>query len=238
MKKIICFTLLILAMAGSATAQNAFTVADTNIPSDEQGEIIINFQFENEGEMCAYQFDLLLPEGVSLVPNGKRYKYEKGDCYNAMHSFSINYMEEEGIYRVVCVSLNDSYPFVGTSGLLLKLFIQAEESLTDDTSLNASLKNIKLSTMGGSKVLISDVDFEITIGDVNELPGDADGSGVIDIADAIAVMNYILGQPSDDFDFSAADLNGDNKVTIADAVAIVNMILNDSSADSRIRTKK
>jgi hypothetical protein len=55
--------------------------------------------------------------------------------------------------------------------------------------------------------------------------GDADGSGQLTIDDALAIVNYILGQPSDGFVEANADVNGDGKITIADAVSLVKMIL-------------
>lgn len=58
------------------------------------------------------------------------------------------------------------------------------------------------------------------------LDGDADGSGGVNIDDALAIVNYILGQPSDGFVEANADVNGDGKITIADAVSLVNIILN------------
>ncbi|MCR4916520.1 MAG: leucine-rich repeat protein [Prevotella sp.] len=58
------------------------------------------------------------------------------------------------------------------------------------------------------------------------LSGDASGDGGVDIDDALAIVNYILGQPSDGFVEANADVNGDGKITIADAVSLVNMILN------------
>ena len=58
------------------------------------------------------------------------------------------------------------------------------------------------------------------------LDGDADGSGQLTIDDALAIVDYILGQPSDGFVEANADVNGDGKITIADAVSLVNMILN------------
>ena len=220
-------TLMILAIARTVAAQNTFTVADTNIPPQEQGEIIINYQFENEGEMCAYQFDLVLPEGVSLVPNGSRYKYQRGDCYNAMHSIVINYVEEEGVYRVVCASLNDTYPFNGTTGILLKLFVQADNSLTT-TSLDAFLKNVKLSTLGGSKVNISDVAFKITV-EKSKTNGDVNNDGQITIADVTALVNIIQGKDNTEpyqYNHNAADVDGKNGITKEDVTALVNMILN------------
>lgn len=55
--------------------------------------------------------------------------------------------------------------------------------------------------------------------------GDADMSGTVTIADAIAVVNHILGNTPDPFDENAADVNGDKKITISDAVGIVNIVL-------------
>ena len=55
--------------------------------------------------------------------------------------------------------------------------------------------------------------------------GDVDGSGTVTIADAIAVVNYILGNKPDPFPLDAADVNNDKKITISDAVGIVNIVL-------------
>lgn len=56
--------------------------------------------------------------------------------------------------------------------------------------------------------------------------GDANGDGKVTITDAVAVVDYILGNPPADFNEAAADVNKDGKVNITDAVAIVDMILN------------
>ncbi len=58
------------------------------------------------------------------------------------------------------------------------------------------------------------------------LLGDANGDGYVSIADAVAVVNKILGQQSADFVEQAADIDGNNNITIADALGIVNIILN------------
>ena len=41
----------------------------------------------------------------------------------------------------------------------------------------------------------------------------------------VAIVNYILEKPSDNFDFKAADVNGDGNVDVGDVVAVVNIIL-------------
>lgn len=58
------------------------------------------------------------------------------------------------------------------------------------------------------------------------LKGDANGDGKVTITDAVAVVNYILGNASTGFVKAAADVNQDGNITITDAVGVVNIILN------------
>jgi len=55
--------------------------------------------------------------------------------------------------------------------------------------------------------------------------GDANGDGKVNITDAVAVVDYILGNPPAGFNETAADVNKDGKVNITDAVGIVDIIL-------------
>ena len=57
------------------------------------------------------------------------------------------------------------------------------------------------------------------------IPGDANGDGQVTIADAVAIVNYLLGNASADFNDVAADMNHDGHITITDAVALVNLIV-------------
>ena len=60
------------------------------------------------------------------------------------------------------------------------------------------------------------------------LPGDANDDGVVDVADVVAIVNYILEKPAENFNMTAADVNGDNVIDAADVVSVVNIILSDS----------
>lgn len=68
--------------------------------------------------------------------------------------------------------------------------------------------------------------------------GDANGDGQVTITDAVAIVNYILGNPSANFNIVAANVNGDKddegkpKITITDAVAVVNIILNSGGSSA------
>ena len=56
--------------------------------------------------------------------------------------------------------------------------------------------------------------------------GDANGDGSVTITDAVAVVDYILGNTSSECLRFASDVNNDGNVNITDAVAIVDLILN------------
>ncbi len=57
------------------------------------------------------------------------------------------------------------------------------------------------------------------------LKGDANGDGVVDVADVVAIVNYILEKPAENFYKAAADVNGDTVIDAADVVSVVNIIL-------------
>ena len=59
--------------------------------------------------------------------------------------------------------------------------------------------------------------------------GDANGDGVVDVADVVAIVNYILEKPAENFNIKAADVNGDEVIDAADVVGVVNIILDKSN---------
>lgn len=57
------------------------------------------------------------------------------------------------------------------------------------------------------------------------IPGDANGSYAVDVADVITTINYVTGQNPQPFLFEAADVNGDGQINVLDIVSIINIIL-------------
>ena len=67
------------------------------------------------------------------------------------------------------------------------------------------------------------------------ISGDANSDNIVDIVDVTATVNYILGNPSENFNRRAADVNGDKTVDVVDVVAIVNIILRNGAAGAKSR---
>ena len=78
----------------------------------------------------------------------------------------------------------------------------------------------------------------IPLPEVVAVKGDANGDGKVTITDAVAIVNYILGNPSGNFNVEAANVNNDYdddgkpNITITDAVAVVNIILNSGGSST------
>ena len=63
--------------------------------------------------------------------------------------------------------------------------------------------------------------------------GDLNGDGNIDSADIKEIENYIMGNPSPNFDVKKADINNDGVVNVADMVIILNRIKKNSDEDDK-----
>jgi hypothetical protein len=57
------------------------------------------------------------------------------------------------------------------------------------------------------------------------LPGDVNGDGLVTVADATELIDYILGNPSDGFNQTNADVDGDGEITIGDLSDLIDTIL-------------
>ena len=54
---------------------------------------------------------------------------------------------------------------------------------------------------------------------------DVNHDGSVNIADALCIVNYVLGNPPENYDWNRYELNGDHNITIADVAVVVEMIL-------------
>ena len=63
------------------------------------------------------------------------------------------------------------------------------------------------------------------------LLGDANGDGVVNVADVMVVVNYILGKEPPIIKLKRSDVNSDQIVNVTDAMGIVNIIMNGGGKD-------
>lgn len=118
-----------------------------------------------------------------------------------------------------------------------KVFVFVNDNLYEtfvvDGKWSVSLGNIKKGTIAKISVMSEGKQPSICVEAIAEgetvaddtIIGDANGDGVVDAADVVGTINYILGKPSSSFNNKNADINDDGQILVDDAVGTVNIIM-------------
>lgn len=190
---------------------NEIVVSGTNTKNGYQ----FTFSLDNYTDIVAVQMNLHWLPGMStstaqLVPT-ERLKN---------HSYLVTDLDN-GTYQVLIYSMSNS-PIVGNEGALFTLDYTATEG-TEYRDTELQVTDIVMSDAKG-KNYASVGNVSITAA-FNTVLGDVNGDGVVNITDAIGLVNHILGKSTFEVNELAADVNEDGAVNITDAIAIVNLIL-------------
>ena len=183
-------------------------VIDINLNGEVKDGSLV-FTFENKGNkpITDCNFEFVLPEGISLAPNGETYKYIEGNATTGM-TFSVTY--SNGVYTVNVYG-GEFNKTAGNTIISLPLRGTSEGK--------AIVSNISFGDSEGNISQSEDLTIEVTgVG----LKGDVNSDGSVDGMDVVAIYNIMLGK-KDKTD--AADVNGDGSVDGMDVVAIYNIML-------------
>lgn len=186
---------------------------------------ILSIQMENdqEQEYNGYQFDIQLPEGVTIAENDTSFIYSLSPRYDEKAMVKIKDFGD-GYYRTMVLSLSDSI-ITGTEGELISLTLQADSTLVEGT-YHGTISNFKLSSRIGVTFMGNDAAFDILIQQQEAfLMGDVNHDGIVDISDAMMTVNSSLGKKLLDFHTKEADTNKDGVIDIVDVMNIVNIVV-------------
>jgi hypothetical protein len=190
---------------------NEIVASGTNTKNGYQ----FTFSLDNYTDIVAVQMNLHWLPGMQtstaqLLPTDrlKNHSYLVTDLGN-------------GTYQVLIYSMSNS-PIVVNEGTLFTLDYTAVGG-TEYRDTELQVTDIVLSDAKG-KNYASVGNVSITAA-FNTVMGDVNGDGVVNITDAIGLVNHILGKSTFEVNELAADVNEDGAVNITDAIAIVNLIL-------------
>ena len=197
----------------------------------------ISVKMKNTAEIRSFQFDLQLPDGVTVV------KSAKGKIQGSLSAgrlpeedeHTLSFSEHEGnVIRFLCGSLSDE-TFTGNDGEIatLQVDVAANVEAEDHT---VYLRNMKLSESDISKFYqTEELGTTLAVAPEGSARGDANGDKSVSVTDIAVVVNEILQiTNSGDFMMYGADANGDGDITVTDIGVIVDKILGTkTSANSR-----
>ncbi len=191
-------------------------------------KVTATVKLKNAIDVGGYSFDLELPNGVSVALNNKgKPTATLIESRHDQHSISVNYAD--GFYSVAVLSLAGG-ELSGNDGGVVTLQLAVSNEMKLGT-YPIKISGGAVSTPQAVSVPLPDVITSITIGDVQL--GDVNNDRVVNIADAIGIVNRVVRKESATFVEKAADVNGDGLVNIADAIAIVNIVVRKDSASAR-----
>ena len=209
------------------------------------GSVSIPAQIEVEGKnyrvtsigtsafnTCSGLTSVSIPESVTSI-------FGFGGCFNLEEIVLPSKLEEIGPYAFsYCSSLKaiDIPASVATIGSgafsacdkMVKVTVRSVVPINLTSNPFSSVGNKTLYVPSGSKEAYESAMFWKSFKEIIEmsvLKGDVNGDGDVDIADAVCIVNHIVGKPNTTFIEAAADADGDGTIDIADAVHIVNYVV-------------
>ncbi len=189
--------------------------------------VTLPIQLTNAEAIQGFEFKLVLPEGVSVQADGDgKLLATLTDRVSTQGLEGAN--QGNGIYQFVFTS---TARIQGNSGAVVNIPIVVADNVAVG-QYDVIVKDVELVKYGSSsQIHHSDRTATLTIKEMTL--GDVNGDGRISVADAISIINYVLGRTPVSFILVAADVNGDNDITLADAVATVDKILAGGNAGAR-----
>lgn len=97
----------LMCTATEASAEDKFYLPDFEISAGESKQLAIQFESERVNDYVAFQFDLYLPDGLSVEQKKGKYNFTFNTDRNDDHTFSSS-NREDGAIRVLAASLTNA----------------------------------------------------------------------------------------------------------------------------------
>ena len=196
-------------------------VPDVNMGIGGESHIKINLYINSDNEYTGYQFDIVLPEGFSLIAQSTGYSFDLSERFNGDGvACSVN-KTEDGSYRVICYSTNHK-SINGTGGTLITLPLISEKGMSAANYIG-QVKNVILNNISNNSIHLNPIEFNIVLSGI--ATGDVNHDGTVNITDVLYVVDYILGKYPANFSSDEADMNGDGDINVSDVLCIIDLIL-------------
>ena len=201
---------------------NKLTVTDMTQCSGGRG--VLSVLLTDEETIMGFQFDLLLPEGVTVAEDdGKLMAALTGNAVNT-HSISSSKVGE-GLYRFI-VTPQGNRAISNSDGGGMSITIDVADDVATGI-YTMTISDIEMTVRKAGNVFedIHPKNSTATLTVAEATMGDVNGDGRVSVTDVISMNSYILEEEPAQFIRKVADLNGDGKVTITDIVQVIDIIL-------------
>ena len=210
---------MVMAMAAlNVAAVNRFYMSDFVIAPGETMQVAMIL--ENDELFTAFQTDLMLPEGLSVVDEDGEYLFDL-TSRNASDQTIISKLRDDGALRMVsfCMTVR---PYSGNSGAIVVINLKADEEFEAPATIG--LKNSFFTTVEGVEFILPRSECQVQLID-KRLKGDANGDGLVNISDVTSLIDYLLAGCQTSFHTENADMTDDGDINISDVTAMIDFLL-------------
>lgn len=154
MKKYLLTLLSFLTIQTIVFATNTVEVKPLSI--SKGGTAKLEIQLENSDEIKGFQFNLVLPDGITVT------NVEKSERLPDGIDLSYNALSTANTYRIFGYQIGNT-PFSGTSGCFVYVTLSASDALTVGSNLTGYISEISLTVIPTDEYEADGSSFEITI---------------------------------------------------------------------------
>ena len=217
MKKAIILLLAVVATM-SATAANRLYLPDFVICPGET--MLVALILENDQQVTAFQTDLILPEGLTVVQEDDEYLFELSSRKASDHTI-ISKLRHDGAIRMVSFSIGVK-PYSGTGGAVVEIPLTAAADFAGPATIE--LRNSIVANLEGQEFFLAGESCEVQLLE-HLLLGDVNGDGEVNISDVTCLISYVLGGCRSSFHIENADMNNNGDINISDVTALISRVL-------------
>lgn len=151
-----------LAITGMMSAQNALVVDDFTLPQSG-GKIAVGLTLDEADVYTSYQFKIETPTGIGYVVDASDdVECELGDGHAASHNATAHWNSSERLLAVGVASMSSAL----LKGQNIALQIPVDATTAEvGTVLSFTIKGITFIKQSGTKEYLTDVTFNVTIGE-------------------------------------------------------------------------
>ncbi len=211
------FAVLAVLVALSAAADRFYIEDFTIAPGETQ---TVSIMLDNEASYTAFQFNIYMPEGLTVEQDDGDYIFDLTDRKARDHNIA-SQLQGDGSIRVMSYSLRIN-AYSGNSGALVTFNVKACDNFVGPATI--WLSHILFTTTAGTEVAFDDEPCSVAVPNTG-LKGDVNDSGTVTISDVTALIDYLLGGEVNPFNSGNADVNGDQALTITDMTALIDLLL-------------
>ena len=158
MKKTVLTLLSFLAIQISAIAANTIEVKPVSVP--QSGSAQLEVSLSNDCEFTAFQFNMILPNGISVVEVVKSDRLpEQMDVKHSVKSTSSTGSNNQ----FLAIQLDNPQSVSGNSGILLNVVISASDAIPVDSKFTGIISDMVLNAVDGTRVEVESSTFDIVV---------------------------------------------------------------------------